>query len=366
MTWNHARGIEPLLAATSAWKRQGGEHIEWDGRSLQDFESFPLDVLACEYDLLVIDHPHVGAAAEAQCLVPFRDDLGSFDDGSIGGSCASYRWHDRQWALPIDAAAQVQAWVPHRSAGPVACWSQLAELAAAQVLALPLRSPHALMSLFTLCGLLGIELDGGGHALFPAAARRAYALLSALANAVDPVMYDLDPIGVLEEMAREGSRISVAPLIYGYVSYARDGFRQREIHFADIPVMANGRPQGSTLGGTGIAVSALGSNVREAIRFARWVASGTVQAGLFAQNGGQPAHRAAWEAESNNAVTGNFYRATQQTLDLAWTRPRHPGYMTFQQAASSRLERALRQNEDGEALFRDLNGLFADSRSLAR
>src|SRR3546814_2986554 len=38
MTWDHARGYDPLVAASRAWAEAGGEAIAWDRRSLQDYE----------------------------------------------------------------------------------------------------------------------------------------------------------------------------------------------------------------------------------------------------------------------------------------------------------------------------------------
>src|SRR3546814_20614366 len=70
MTWDHARGYDPLVAASRAWAEAGGEAIAWDRRSLQDFESFPVEELARRYDLIVIDHPHAGQVATAGCPAP--------------------------------------------------------------------------------------------------------------------------------------------------------------------------------------------------------------------------------------------------------------------------------------------------------
>ena len=50
--------------------------------------------------------------------------------------------------------------------------------------------------------------------------------------------------------------------------------------------------------------------------------------------GGQPGHAAAWEDDAVNRAAADFYRATRQTLEGAWVRPRHDGYMHFQHAAS--------------------------------
>jgi multiple sugar transport system substrate-binding protein len=281
--------------------------------------------------------------------------------GSVGGSYRSYCWAGRQWALPIDAAAQVQAWVPGRIAAPVTRWEDLAALAAEGRLALPLRPPHSLMSLFTLCGLLGIPLDGAAADLFPAAASRAYALLDEVAASLDPRAFTMDPIAVFEEMADAGSALAVAPLIYGYVSYAVDGFRPTTVRFADIPDTGKG-PAGSALGGTGIAVSAFGSDPAGAARFAAWIAGGAVQRDVIATQGGQPAHAVAWDGDDANAATHDFYRATRATLDRAWLRPRHPGYMDFQHAASERLNQALQRREDADAAIAALNRLYRASR----
>ncbi|HEX7849503.1 MAG TPA: extracellular solute-binding protein [Sphingomonas sp.] len=366
MTWNHPRGYDPLVAASVEWKALTGETIEWDQRSLQDFESYPVEDLARRYDLIVIDHPHVGQVAKSGCLLPLdeaidRASLDGIAGGSIGGSYESYTWAGHQWALPVDAAAQVQAWVPSRIAAPITDWNALAALVAEGRASLPLRPPHSLMSLFTLCGLSGVTLDGSGNTLFPAEATRAYDLLATLAGQVDPSAYAMDPIDMLEAMADPGGKLAVAPLIYGYVSYAIDGFRPETVRFADIPALGHG-PAGSTLGGTGMAVSAYAGNPTAAARFAAWVANGKAQRDLVARNGGQPGHADAWEADSVNAATHDFYRATRATLDRAWVRPRHDGYMPYQHAASERINQALRSGEPAEEAIAALNRLYRESR----
>src|SRR3546814_13151074 len=105
--------------------------------------------------------------------------------GSVGGSYESYNWAGHQWALPIDAAAQVQAWVPSRIAGPPADWNAVSALARDGRLALALRPPHSLMSLFTISGLLGVTLPVEEDALFPDAARAAYERLATLTALVE-------------------------------------------------------------------------------------------------------------------------------------------------------------------------------------
>ena len=190
-------------------------------------------------------------------------------------------------------------------------------------------------------------------------------MLRELVATLDPASFVMDPIAVLEGMARDDSRIACAPWIYGYVSYARDGFRARRVAFADVPEVGEGGPVGTVLGGAGIAVSAFSRHVEEAARFALWVASGPVQAGPYAAAGGQPAHDAAWRDPAVNAPVGDFYRATRATLDGAWVRPRHDGYMDFQARASERLSEGLRTGESATSIVAALNALHERARKTA-
>jgi multiple sugar transport system substrate-binding protein len=162
-------------------------------------------------------------------------------------------------------------------------------------------------------------------------------------------------------MAESESRIGCAPLIYGYVPYAVAGFRPHRLGFADMPVVGGDGPVGSALGGTGIAVSAFSTEREAAIDFAYWIASGDVQRGPYAAAGGQPGHAAAWEDDAINAATGNFYRDTRATLEGAWVRPRHDGYMTFQQQASDRINEGLAGRQDAAQVVADINRLFRES-----
>lgn len=185
--------------------------------------------------------------------------------------------------------------------------------------------------------------------------------LGQLYRLIDPACLDMDPIAVLEAMAASDARIDLAPIIFGYVSYAREGFRPARLAFSDLAAMGAEGPCGSSLGGTGIAVSALGAHGAQAADFALWVAGEEVQKGLYAQAGGQPGHAAAWSDAAVNAPVLDFYRATRRTLDAAWVRPRHDGYMAFQHEASCRINQALRRGEDEAAVIRDINALFEAS-----
>ena len=74
---------------------------------------------------------------------------------SVGPSFRSYTYAGRQWALPIDAAAQVQAWRPDLMARPAKTWDEVMALAGEGKVQLPLRNPHSLMVFYTLAANLG-------------------------------------------------------------------------------------------------------------------------------------------------------------------------------------------------------------------
>lgn len=363
MTWSHPRGYDPMVATAKAWAAKTGVAIEWDKRSLQDFESFPVEELARQYDMIVIDHPHVGQVVEEGCLAPLdvpgrEAERQALAAASVGRSYPSYEYAGHQWAFPIDAATQVMAYRADLIEPPQN-WDDVVALARAGRVVFPLLPPHSMMSFFTLTANLGHpSAVENGPLVDTATGIRAIEMLAEVAAHLAPSDFAMDPIAASETMARPEARQALMPLGYGYVSYAMPGFRPHQLTFADIPLPG---ARGSALGGTGIAVSAFSGNKAAAIDYAYWVASSEVQRGLYAGSGGQPGHADAWEDEAVNAATGNFYRGTRKTLEGAYVRPRHDGYMAFQDAASKRLTAGLMAREAPAAILADLDRLFRES-----
>ncbi|TIV23468.1 MAG: carbohydrate ABC transporter substrate-binding protein, partial [Mesorhizobium sp.] len=255
MTWSHPRGYDPMVACSALWQEKTGVSIEWEKRSLQDFESFPVEELARAYDLIVIDHPHVGQITAEKCLAPLdvagrEAERAALAEGSVGKSYPSYNWLGRQWAFPIDAATQVQAWRPDLIEAAPVIWTEVLALAEQGRVLLPLRPPHSLMCFYTLAAELGrpCTIDGSLDLVDGETGETAFEMLSEIAALVDPACLTMDPIAVFEKMAEPSSRIACAPLIYGYVSYAAAGFRPHRIAFADMPVVGGNGPVGSALG----------------------------------------------------------------------------------------------------------------------
>ena len=222
--------------------------------------------------------------------------------------------------------------------------------------------PHSLMCLYTLTANAGEPCSPETKELIPSGAgARACDQLAELIPYISDQCFQMDPIAIFEAMAEPRGGIGCVPLIYGYVSYAMEGFRSARICFADIPACGRNGPAGSALGGTGIAVSAHSSHHREALDFAYWVASGPVQRKLYAPAGGQPGHADAWSAQEVNEPAGGFYEQTRRTLEAAWVRPRHNGYMAFQDWASHRLNEGLIKRERAADVIAELNRGFAKS-----
>ena len=367
MTWDHPRGIDPLVAAAGAFSRDHpAVSISWEARPLSAFEQTPLAELADRFDLMVIDHPHVGEAAATGSLLPLdgaadAETLAGIADGSLGGSYESYAWAGRQWALPIDAAAQVSVWREGVRDAAAPDWAAVLEAAKAGRMIWPLKPVHALMSFFSLAANRGTPCRTGGPTLIePDEAEPVFDDMIRLAERVLPESFDADPISASEAIVRGDADES--PMIYGYVNYALAGFRSRRLIFGDLP-LPRGDAAGSTLGGTGLCVSARSRHRRAAVDFATAVASSAWQRGLFLQHGGQPAHTAAWDDPTLDATAAGFFSRSRDTLDRAWTRPRFHGYIPFQLDAGRIVVEVLRDRLRPADAARRLNQRFAEAQT---
>lgn len=135
MTWSHARGYDPMVATSEQYaKMHPNVEIIWEKRSLQAFADRSIEEMAGQYDLMVIDHPHVGQVAHSGELLALdglgRDDeLDTLAAQSVGASHSSYEIDGRQWALAIDAATPVAAFRPDKLDVAPKNWASVLELA---------------------------------------------------------------------------------------------------------------------------------------------------------------------------------------------------------------------------------------------
>jgi multiple sugar transport system substrate-binding protein len=353
ITWDHPRGRDPLVALGPASGPDGQLKVVWSARSLQAFADFPLERLVDEYDLLVIDHPHIPLVAREGLLAPLDlaergDELALLASQSIGGSHESYQHAGHQWALAIDAAAQVSVHRPDLIAQPPATWDEVLELAGDGRVRLPLKPVDAMSSFLTLVAQGGSPACAvQGRFVERDEALAALELLHRLVELIGGSCLTDNPIDVAEALSRS-DEWCYAPLAFGYVNYSRAGFRPARLAYRDVPVGRRG-VAGSCLGGAGIAVSARSGELDAAIDCAFWLASSSVQRDSYYWAGGQPANAVAWEDEAINADSLDFFRGTRGTLDAAQTRPRHAGWMAMQERVGELVHAALRSELDDEA-----------------
>ena len=355
MAWDHPRARLPLAAVSAAWSERTGIAIDWDARPLKAFEDQPLAGLASAYDLVLMDYPFVGTAAASGLIVAVEDwadadYLRDQRENSVGPSYASYTWNGRQWALAIDAATQVSAvredlLAAASLAALPSTWDEV--LACARALrsapariAIPLNPNHAYCA-FLSVGLAarGPDFWRRGERVESVTALAALEYLRELAPQLHPLSGVSDPIAIADRMAGS-DEILYVPLMFGYSNYARRGFRRNTLRFGNAPSGASGHI-GSVLGGVGIALSARCAMPEAAADLARTLVSPAVQAGLYVESGGQPGHGAAWQSDTANAVTGGFFRATRETMEQAFLRPRVPGHRRFQEEAGLLAHRCI-------------------------
>ena len=369
ITWNHTRGLMPMLATAQQFEEtHPGITIRWEKRSLQAFADAPLSELAQRFDLMVIDHPSIGEAATKGLLLPLDEHLSSdflADQklNSVGQSHASYQYNDHQWTLAIDAATPVAGWRPDLLARAGATlpttWSELLELARHGLVAVPGLAIDSLMAFFMLASALGAEPFSSEYIVIKPekyeAAESALIMLRELLNLSAHDSLDRNPIRTWQLLA-ESDTVAYCPFAYGYSNYSRHGYASHQLTTGNLITLDNATPLRSTLGGAGIAVSAQCKHRDTAVAYAAQVASPLTQRTLYVSSGGQPGHRAAWVDEETNRTTNNFFANTLPTLDAAWVRPRWPGFIAFQDAASVIVHNYLRSHEANERqVLADLN-----------
>jgi multiple sugar transport system substrate-binding protein len=205
---------------------------------------------------------------------------------------------------------------------------------------MPAIPVDAVCAFLAVCVAVGEEpFAEGDRVVSPETGRAALDVLAGVLSVAHPASRDWNPPRLLEHMASEDD-VAYCPLAFGYSNYARPGFRPRPVHAAPGPAGSDGVPRG-TLGGTGLAVSASSGAVGDAATYAAFVASPEVQRTVYVEGGGQPGHRGAWTDDAVNAATGDFFRDTLPALEAAYLRPRHDGFIAWQDEAGRLLHEWL-------------------------
>lgn len=367
ITWGHSRGYTPLVACAQRYEELHPEvSITWQKRTLQEFADFPIERLVHDYDLLIIDHPWAGCAAATQCVLPLDEHLPATYlaeqlQHTVGPSHESYYYGGHQWALAIDAATPVASYRQDLLAEPPANWEALLQLAEKGKVAVPAIPIDLLMNFYMFCIALGKPpFTSEEEVTDTTTGTAALKMMAALWGRVNAQLFDCNPVAIAELMTATDD-YWYCPFAYGYSNYARRGYARSRLQYADL-VTVNGKKLCSTLGGTGLAVSAFSAHPQQAVQFAQWAVSPQVQSTLYVEHGGQPGHRLAWEDEEANRRTNGYFRNTLPALQRAFVRPRYNGYLHFQDHAGNPLHHYLKYGGHEATVLNGMNSLYRQSR----
>jgi multiple sugar transport system substrate-binding protein len=363
ITWDHPRAYRPLEEFAGLPRTP---KVRWDRQPLADFEARAITELASDYDLLVVDHPGLGAAVTSGALTRAEElfdatQLRTWAMESVGPTWASYTIAESQWALPIDAATQVSIVRPDLLRQTPRTWQEVADLAQQQRIALCLGGPHAFLTLLAVHSSAGITTD---DLLDRDVSATAIELLRQIWLVADHAASLGDPIAVHEAMAVRAD-LAYCPLAYGYAGYARPAGHRAALRWANAPSFGSSRP-GAVLGGTGLAFSARsGADPQHFRDFAMAFLDATVQSELVPQHGGQPAHRAVWDSVLIDGEWGSYYSSTRESLEASLIRPRINGWIPLQGHASALVRTAITQGTNpGQAIDR-INASYRQLREKA-
>lgn len=366
ITWNHSRGFVSVTATAQRFSELYPDvEIEWEKRSLQEFADAELEPLAEKYDLLIIDHPWAGFAREQKILHDLNnllpaEYLADQQQNSVGRSFESYCFDGFQCALPIDAASPIATYREDLLTDVPASFDEVLDLARDKKVLVPAKPIDSLMNFFMLHATLGGEIKM--ESLNPFDEPISISALTSLKKLTDlcpPEVLSMNPIAVYEAMSTSDDFV-YCPFAYGYSTYSMPGYAKKALKATPL-VSFEGKRLSSTLGGTGIAISAKTKHPEIAAQFVQFTCSPEVQSTIYVHAGGQPGHRAAWVSKHTNSLTDDFFSTTLPDLDESYLRPRFSGYTHFQDAAGAPVHQFLLGDISVEKCVALLNQLFVKS-----
>ncbi|MGD9328645.1 MAG: extracellular solute-binding protein [Cyclobacteriaceae bacterium] len=365
LTWDHPRGYDSVVAATTAFEKVRPDiQVIWRKRSLKEFGDQPLQEIVEEFDLLMIDHPFVGEAHQNQLLTRLelilpKNYLSEQSDLHIGKTYLSYNYHNHQYAIPIDAAAQFSAFNDisiSRHEIPKT-WDQFTEMMSQTSFSEKVIWPLCPTDFW--CSFLTISAQYAGKdkkvfnssGIDPDFALKTLILLKTATENLPKESWKLNPIQGLELMKK--GRYSFAPLLFGYISYSQ---KASPLQFSNALAIDSQIPV-SLLGGVGLAISAYARNKKECAEFMQFFLRDEILSGCYFENNGQPSLLSSWNSGVLNKESKNFFAHTMASMNNAFVRPRIPGFNKFQESAARYLHENFRRTREIR-LIEHLNHLY--------
>ena len=344
MTWDHERGLDCLVHSNDLLIQKCGISIEWDARSLLAFGDQHISEFYSDYDLMVIDHPHVPDAVHSDAVIAFEDlitlsQLNHLEATSVGASHNSYLYRGKHWGLAIDTAAQVSAFRPDKADRAPVFWDEVLALAKKKELLWAHKPVDAFSTFATLMAQKGRPLQANSTYIDQEISLEVLEFMVQLASLVPDFCAASNPIDISEILSQTDD-YTYGICMYGYSNYSRDGFRKNVLVYDDLPSF-DGRATGSQLGGAGIAVSSRSKSPQAAAEAAYLLSTPEIQRTTYGHGGGQPGNLIAWKDNALNEASQNFFRNTLRTLENAWVRPRVLGWPQVQFQSSLVIHRCL-------------------------
>jgi multiple sugar transport system substrate-binding protein len=285
-------------------------------------------------------------------------------DNSIGGSHQSYYYGNHQWALAVDAATPAASYrkdlFQQNNVALPQTWEHVLELAKAGKVAVPAIPIDILMNFYSFCIACGkVPFQTEKEVINVETGVKAIETMKQLYSLVDKKLFDCNPIAVAELMTTTDD-YWYCPFAYCYSNYSRKGYAKKLLHYTDV-VSVNGKKLRTTIGGTGLAVSAGGQHKKIAVDFAAMIASEESQRTMYVQHGGQPGHKSAWIDEEANKLTNNFFKTILPIMESGYLRPRYNGYLRFQDEAGMPLQECIRTNGDPVKTVKQINNIYRQS-----
>ena len=368
MTWDHSRGYDPMIATSKVFaeKHNNEVFIEWDKRSLQAFADRPIEQMVEEYDLMVIDYPHVGEVSAKGLLQNFdvakyNNELELLQKQSVGLSHQSYNIDGHQWALALDAATQVSCYRSDLITLLPKSWDDLIKLSQTKRVIWPLKPVHAISSFYSVYNNLTEEFEPNNKNFIQKDfGVKTLQMMKQISQYLPSECFSMDPINTAEILS-EHDDFYYSPYTYGFSNYSRIDYRKNLLTYGNVIDLSGKGPHGTHLGGTGIAISSKSKNKDLSLEYSYWIAGSECQQTTFCVNGGQPGNSEAWENDTINLETNNFFKNTRLTLDQAWVRPRHNGYMKFQNESGNMINEYLQSNVNEVDVIDKLKLMYAES-----
>ena len=197
----------------------------------QAFADRPIEEMTDDYDLIVIDYPHVGEVAAKGLLQnldisKYNNEIELLKQQSVGSSHDSYFINGKQWALAIDAASQVACYRKDLFSDLPENWKALIDLSKQRVVLWPLKPVHAISSFYSIYNNITDHIKPDNREFINIKyGVDTLQMMKAVSDELDSNCLEMDPIQVSELMSSQND-FHYCPYIYGFSNYSRKNYRK--------------------------------------------------------------------------------------------------------------------------------------------